>query len=124
MSVCDYGCIITSIVVPDKKHKKLLDVSLGCSTLGGWVSNHETFGAVVGRFANRIGGASFTLDGVTYELDKNDNKVNTLHGGFERWDKKLCCDRIWRWSEITPEESGWGAGLSGKREGQRQLPAQ
>lgn len=41
VSVCDYGCIITSIVIPDKKHKRLLDVALGPSTLGGWVLNHE-----------------------------------------------------------------------------------
>ena len=108
VSVCDYGCIITSIVIPDKKHKRLLDVSLGSSTLDGWVLNHETFGAVVGRFANRIGGASFTLDGVKYELDKNDNKANTLHGGFERWDKK-----VWKAKRIA-NEYGIGVKLTRK----------
>lgn len=108
VSVSDYGCIITSIVIPDKQHKRQLDVALGCSTLGGWVSNLETFGAVVGRFANRIGGASFSIDGVKYELDKNDNGANTLHGGFERWDKKF-----WKASRIA-NEYGVGVKLTRK----------
>ncbi len=88
-SVSDFGCIITSIILPDAKKNKTVDVALGMSTLDGFVLNQETFGAVVGRFANRIGGASFKLNGKTYQLDKNDNKINTLHGGFERWDKKM-----------------------------------
>ncbi len=103
VSVTDYGCVITSIVIPDKKHKRHLDVALGCSTLDGFIQNHETFGGVVGRFANRIGGASFTIDGIKYELDKNDNGVNTLHGGFSRWDKK-----VWKAKRIANE---YGIGI-------------
>ena len=80
-SVTDYGCIITSIIVPDKK-KKNVDVTLGFSTLDGFITNTSSFGAIVGRFANRIGGASFNLEGKTYTLDKNDNGINTLHGGL------------------------------------------
>ena len=103
VSVTDYGCVITSIVIPDKKHKRHLDVALGCSTLDGFIQNHETFGGVVGRFANRIGGASFTIDGIKYDLDKNDNGVNTLHGGFSRWDKK-----VWKAKRIANE---YGIGI-------------
>ncbi len=103
VSVSDYGCIITSIIIPDKNRKRNIDVTLGFSTLEGWIQNHESFGAVVGRFANRIGGASFSIDGVKYELDKNDNKVNTLHGGFDRWDKVM-----WKASRISNE---YGIGI-------------
>ena len=101
-SVTDYGCIITSILLPDGK-KGCVDVALGFSTLEGFVNNDASFGAVVGRFANRIGGASFSLDGTTYSLDKNDNKVNTLHGGFDRWDKI-----VWKVEKVSND---YGAGV-------------
>ena len=102
VSVTDYGCIITSIVVPDKVQKKV-DLALGFSTLDGFINDNVCFGAIVGRFANRIGGASFSIDGQKYELDKNDNGVNTLHGGFFRWDKK-----VWK---AEPVETPYGCGI-------------
>lgn len=86
-SAIDYGCTITSILLPAKGGKKV-DVLLGCSTLEGYASSGSCFGTVVGRFANRIGGASFSLNGKTYQLDKNDGE-NCLHGGFDRYEKKL-----------------------------------
>jgi aldose 1-epimerase len=61
---------------------------LGCSTLEGYASSNSSFGTIVGRFANRIGGAEFELGGKKYQLDKNDGK-NCLHGGFDRYEKKL-----------------------------------
>lgn len=89
-SCTDYGCTLTSIVVG--KEKKT-DVLLGFSTLEGWLNTKFCFGAVVGRFANRIGKASFDLNGKTYQLDKNDGP-NTLHGGFEGYDKMLWSSKV------------------------------
>ncbi|MCQ2591498.1 MAG: galactose mutarotase [Treponema sp.] len=84
-SCTDYGCTLTSIVLNNKKSVKT-DVLLGFSTLEGYLNTKYCFGTVVGRFANRIGTASFTLNGKKYELDKNDGP-NTLHGGFFGYDK-------------------------------------
>ena len=84
-SCTDYGCTITSIVLKDKNGKST-DVVLGHSTLEGYINGTVFFGAIVGRFANRIGKASFALDGKKYELDKNDGP-NTLHGGFKGYHK-------------------------------------
>lgn len=78
-SVTNYGCIITSIMVPDKKGCEA-DIALGYSTLEGYIANPVFFGCLVGRFANRIAGGKFSLGGVEYELDKNDNG-NCLHSG-------------------------------------------
>ncbi len=86
-SCTDYGCTLTSIVLTDKNGKKT-DVLLGFSTLDGYINSTYCFGAIVGRFANRIGKASFTLDGKKYNLDKNDGP-NTLHGGFSGYDKMM-----------------------------------
>ncbi len=79
----DIGADIVSIFVPDAKGN-LVDVALGYDDPECYLNNQTTFGAVVGRFANRIGGAKFTLNGETYSLDVNDND-NCLHGGFQKW---------------------------------------
>ena len=84
-SCTDYGCTITSIVLNDKNGKKT-DVLLGYSTLDGYINGTVYFGAIVGRFANRIGKAEFALNGKKYELDKNDGP-NCLHGGFDGYHK-------------------------------------
>lgn len=86
-SCTDYGCTLTSIVLKNKNGTST-DVLLGFSTLEGYLNTKFCFGSVVGRFANRIGKASFTLDGVKYPLDKNDGP-NTLHGGFDGYDKMM-----------------------------------
>lgn len=86
-SCMNYGCTLTSIVLNNKDGSKT-DVLLGFSTLEGYINNNCCFGAFVGRFANRIGKASFTLDGKKYHLDKNDGP-NCLHGGFNGYDKKV-----------------------------------
>lgn len=86
-SCTDYGCTITSIMLPNKDGSKT-DILLGYSTLEGYLNSHYFFGAAVGRFANRIGKASFTLNGEKYNLDNNDSG-NTLHGGFNSFDKMI-----------------------------------
>ena len=86
-SVTNYGCIITSIIVPGKDGVKA-DIALGSSTFEGVVSSSSYFGAMVGRFANRIGGSKFLLHNNVYNLCANDNG-NCLHGGFPFWDKVL-----------------------------------
>src|ERR1700692_3349487 len=73
-----YGGIIVSLRVPDKSGS-LGDIVLGHDTLDGYLPNTPYFGVIVGRYANRIANATFTLDGVKYTLAKNDGP-NSLHG--------------------------------------------
>ena len=87
VSCMEYGCTLTSIVLNNKDGSKT-DVLLGYSTFEGWLNSNYCFGAIVGRFANRIGKASFTVNGKKYDLDKNDGP-NTLHGGFSGYDKMM-----------------------------------
>jgi aldose 1-epimerase len=87
LCLTNFGAAWTSLVVPSQSGRKD-DVLLGYSGLEGYLQNKSYLGVTVGRFANRIGGAQFTLDGKTYVLDKN-NGENTLHGGFRGFDKLL-----------------------------------
>ena len=77
--ILSYGATIQQLLVPDRKGNKV-DVVLGYPTVQDYELNTCFLGAVVGRYANRIGGAEFTLNGKTYTLAKNDGN-NTLHGG-------------------------------------------
>lgn len=81
LSITDYGANIVSILVPDSKGQ-VADVVLGYDSLGGYEINNTFFGSFIGRHANRIGGASFELNGKTYELEKNDGN-NNLHSGSQ-----------------------------------------
>jgi aldose 1-epimerase len=85
VKITNYGGIITSIVTPDKSGK-LADVVLGFNTLKEYEAEHPFFGALVGRYGNRISKAKFTLDGKQYELAHNDGN-NHLHGGIIGFDK-------------------------------------
>jgi len=78
----NYGGIIQAIRVPDRKGN-FADIVLGHDTSEGYMPNPPYIGAIVGRYANRIANGSFTLDGKTYTLPKNDGP-NTLHGGTTR----------------------------------------
>ena len=83
--VMTYGGIILSLKVPDTTGE-LGDVVLGYDDLEGYLANSPYFGAIIGRYGNRIGGAAFGLDGQKYELAANDGP-NHLHGGVRGFDK-------------------------------------
>ena len=78
----NYGGIILSLRVPDRQGQ-LADIVLGHDKAEGYMPNPPYLGAIVGRYANRIANGSFTLDGKTYTLPKNDGP-NTLHGGVTK----------------------------------------
>ena len=77
--IAEYGGIVMSLVVPDRQGRRA-DVVLGYDSVEAYRDNPHHFGALVGRYANRIAGGRFVLDGVTYELATN-NGPNHLHGG-------------------------------------------
>ncbi|MEU9998875.1 aldose epimerase family protein [Streptomyces sp. NPDC050848] len=93
--VLTYGGIVQSVVTPDRDGVPGETV-LGFPDLTGYLKNPEPyFGALVGRYANRIGGASFALDGTTYRLARNGGP-NCLHGGERGFDK-----HVWEAEEVT-----------------------
>ena len=83
--ILTYGAVLQSLSVPDRRGRSA-NVVLGFEDLAGYVASNRGrttfFGATIGRYANRVGGASFTLDGVRHELPANEGP-NTLHGGPE-----------------------------------------
>jgi aldose 1-epimerase len=83
--VTTYGALLTELHVPDRDGKTA-NVVLGFDNLAQYLKGHPAFGIVVGRYANRIGGAKFTLDGQEYALAKN-NGQNHIHGGVKGFDK-------------------------------------
>src|ERR1041385_4164146 len=83
----DFGCIVTEILVPDRNGKSG-DVVLGFDNLEQYLKGHPFFGAIAGRYANRIAKGKFSLDGKEYTLAANNGK-NHLHGGKVGFDKKL-----------------------------------
>jgi aldose 1-epimerase len=92
--VITYGCIITSIQTPDRSGK-IGEITLGFDSLEGYLAQHPYFGALVGRFANRIAAGKFELDGKQYTLACNEKGRNHLHGGRAGFDK-----RVWRAKEL------------------------
>jgi aldose 1-epimerase len=87
VSVITYGGAITSLWAPDRDGN-FIDIVLGFNHLADYVNNTRYFGALIGRYANRIADGRFTLDGVEYQLPRNDNG-NHLHGGFKGFDKRV-----------------------------------
>jgi aldose 1-epimerase len=85
--ICTYGGALVSLKTPDRGGH-LDDVVLGFDHLGGYVGHNPYFGALVGRYANRIANGSFTLEGVLYALATN-NGPNALHGGVKGFDKAI-----------------------------------
>lgn len=86
VSVLSWGGVVRSITAPDSKGKNA-DVVLGFDSLAPYEERHPYFGTITGRYANRIAQGSFTLDGNTYTLAKN-NGPNHLHGGIIGFDRK------------------------------------
>jgi aldose 1-epimerase len=97
-----YGAIVTAVRTPDRQGH-LDDVVLGFDSLPGYLEKSPYFGAVVGRYANRIARGRFTLDGKTYRLAVN-NGPNALHGGLRGFDKVL-------WA-AEPFQSDSGVGVT------------
>jgi len=95
VKIITYGGIITSVKVPDRRGKPA-NVALGFNNLDDYVTkNSPYFGAIIGRYGNRIAMGVFKLGGVTYCLDAN-NGVNSLHGGLKGFDKQ-----VWEVKEAT-----------------------
>lgn len=101
MKVLSYGGIVQSLEIPDR-HGRYANVSLGLDTLDAYVESSPYFGALIGRYGNRIGKGRFTLDGTTYQLSVNDGD-NSLHGGAQGFDK-----HVW---DVEPFAEGPDVGL-------------
>lgn len=85
----NFGAILVSLFVPDK-NGKVDDVVLGFDTLKKYFTNDICyFGSTIGRNSNRVKNASFVLNGITYNLDKNEREKNNLHSGFNPYNKRL-----------------------------------
>src|SRR6266540_3124819 len=97
-----YGATIISLRVPDRQGR-LDDIVLGYPTLAGYLEKSPYFGAIVGRYGNRIARGRFTLDGATYGLATNDGP-NHLHGGVRGFDKVV-------WS-ASPSETETSAAVA------------
>ena len=85
VAITNYGGRVVSLVVPDGAGR-FEDIVLGFDNLEGYLTKNPYFGALVGRYANRIAKAKFTLDGHSYQLSQNDG-TNSLHGGTKGFDK-------------------------------------
>ncbi|MGU3363062.1 aldose epimerase family protein [Methylobacterium sp. M6A4_1b] len=89
VQILDYGGLISRIEVPDRTGRSA-NVVLGAADLAGYAASDAHFGALIGRYANRIAGGRFSLDGQVHQLPRNEGR-NTMHGGPEGFDR-----RIWR----------------------------
>ena len=96
-TISTYGGTVVSLKVPDR-HGTLEDIVLGYDSVDGYVGDKSYFGAIVGRYANRIAHAQFSLDGKTYTLAKN-NGENSLHGGIKGFNKA-----VWAAKEIPAKD--------------------
>jgi len=97
IKITNFGGIITEIHTPDRDGKSG-NIALGFDNLDQYLAGHPNFGALIGRFGNRIGDAKFSLDGETYQLAAN-NGDNTLHGGLIGFD-----DVLWDFEVISCDE--------------------
>lgn len=95
--ITNFGGIVVSLKVPDKQGK-LADVVLGYDSLEGYTQNPSFFGALIGRYGNRIAHGKFELDGKTYTLAKN-NGENSLHGGNVGFNKVVWTPRAFEGKE-------------------------
>ncbi|WP_186106944.1 aldose epimerase family protein [Burkholderia gladioli] len=107
VKLINYGGVITAIEVPDR-HGKSANIVLGFASLKDYEAYNGNihFGALIGRYANRIAGGQFQLDGQTYKLPIN-NAPNTLHGGPDSFDSK-----VWSAKPLGGGKDGAGVELS------------
>jgi aldose 1-epimerase len=119
VAVTNYGGRVVSLLVPDKNNK-FTDVVLGYDNLKAYQKKGEPFfGALIGRYGNRIAKGKFTLDGRSYQLQLNDG-VNTLHGGFDGfwsqvWDAKKVNEHTLELSYLSKDgEAGYPGNLTVK----------
>src|SRR5258707_9575321 len=103
-SITNFGGALVTLKMPDR-YGKLADLILGFDNVDGYVNDKSYFGALVGRYGNRIAHAQFVLDGKTYTLAKN-NGENSLHGGVKGFNKAL-----WT-AKILPAKDGQSLELS------------
>ncbi len=101
LRVLSYGGIVQSLEIPDREGR-LTNVSLGFATIEEYVERTPYFGALIGRYGNRLGAGRYTLDGETHQVDVNDGP-NSLHGGAEGFDR-----RVW---DVEPFTQGTEVGL-------------
>jgi aldose 1-epimerase len=101
MKVLSYGGVVQSLEVPDRRGR-YANVSLGFDNLDDYVARSPHFGALIGRYGNRIAKGRFTLDGKEYQLSVNDGE-NSLHGGALGFDY-----RVW---DVEPFTEGSDVGL-------------
>jgi len=99
--IMTYGAILVSLKLPDR-NGAFADVNLGFDNLEGYLGTHPYFGAIIGRYGNRIAKARFVIDGIEYKLAQNNNG-NTLHGGIKGFDKV-----VWK---AEPAGSAQGPGV-------------
>ena len=97
-TIIEYGAILVSLDVPDRDGK-LADIALGFDDLDSYVRRNPLFGAVVGRYANRIAGARFMLDGIEHRITANAGKNHIHGGGNQRFDKV-----VWKGSTYQKDE--------------------
>lgn len=98
MDVISYGGIITRLITPDAKGK-FGNIVLGQDSLEDYVAKNPYFGAIIGRYGNRIADGKFEIQGVAYQLARNDGD-NHLHGGLQGFDKK-----VWQMATFVTENS-------------------
>jgi len=106
VAVTNYGGRVVSVMAPDRKGQ-WSDVVLGFDNIHDYVTIKNNFGALIGRYANRIGGARFELEGKTYNLEKNDGN-NQLHGGSHGfhtkvWDATQSSDSMLNLHYLSPD---------------------
>ena len=98
LSAINHGGIVTALRVPDR-HGQSANVVLGLPTLADYLKPHPHFGTIVGRFANRIAGGRFALDGVAHQLSLNDG-AHSLHGG-----QKGFGTRFWQIEPVSADDA-------------------
>jgi len=101
--IISFGATLQALKAPDRQGR-VADIELGSDDLAGYVDHPNYFGSTIGRYANRIAGGRFTLDGKAYQLALND-KTNSLHGGTQGFDRVA-------WRIVSVRQGGEGASVA------------